>query len=85
MNDATAAQTPSNSSNEKMQTLIDGGICVGRRFAALPQKRRTVVRSSDPRFLVNRVKDHLIKIYGDKIRKVILYGSHVRSYERFRY
>jgi predicted nucleotidyltransferase len=29
--------------------------------------------------LVNRVKDHLIKMYGRKIRKVILYGSHVRG------
>jgi len=26
--------------------------------------------------LVNEVKDHLIKMYGEKIRKVILYGSH---------
>jgi len=29
--------------------------------------------------LVNRVKDHLIKMYGKKIRRVILYGSHVRG------
>jgi len=29
--------------------------------------------------LANRVKDHLIKIYGEKIKEVILYGSHVRG------
>ncbi|HDH45296.1 MAG TPA: nucleotidyltransferase domain-containing protein [Thermococcus sp.] len=29
--------------------------------------------------LVNQVKKHLIKRYGEKIREVILYGSHVRG------
>jgi predicted nucleotidyltransferase len=29
--------------------------------------------------LVNQVKSHLITIYGEKIREVILYGSHVRG------
>ena len=29
--------------------------------------------------LVNRIKEHLTRIYGEKIRQVILYGSHVRS------
>ncbi|MCD6166797.1 nucleotidyltransferase domain-containing protein [bacterium] len=29
--------------------------------------------------LVNQVKNHLIKKYGEKIREVILYGSHVRG------
>ncbi len=29
--------------------------------------------------LINRIKDHLIKIYGEKLKQVILYGSHVRS------
>lgn len=29
--------------------------------------------------LVEQVKEHLIKMYGKKIRKVILYGSHVRD------
>ena len=29
--------------------------------------------------LVNRVKDHLVERYGEKIRKVILYGSLVRG------
>jgi len=29
--------------------------------------------------LVNQVKDYLIKMYGEKIRRVILYGSHVRG------
>ena len=29
--------------------------------------------------LVNRVKAHLIKTYGEGITKVILYGSHVRG------
>ena len=29
--------------------------------------------------LVNRVKDHLIKMQGEKIRNVILYGSHTRG------
>lgn len=29
--------------------------------------------------LVNRVKDHLIKKYGERIKGVILYGSHVRG------
>lgn len=29
--------------------------------------------------LVNQVKNHLIKRYGEKVREVILYGSHVRG------
>lgn len=29
--------------------------------------------------LVNQVKNHLITTYGEKIREVILYGSHVRG------
>jgi len=29
--------------------------------------------------LINQVKTHLIKIYGGKIKKVILYGSYVRG------
>lgn len=29
--------------------------------------------------LVNRIKNHLIKTYGEKIKDVILYGSHVRG------
>lgn len=29
--------------------------------------------------LVNKVKNHLITTYGEKIREVILYGSHVRG------
>jgi len=29
--------------------------------------------------LINRIKVHLIKIYGGKIKKVILYGSYVRG------
>ena len=29
--------------------------------------------------LINRIKEHLIRIYGDKIKKVILYGSFVRG------
>jgi predicted nucleotidyltransferase len=29
--------------------------------------------------LVNQVKNHLITTYGEKIREVILYGSHARS------
>ena len=29
--------------------------------------------------LINRIKAHLIKTYGQKIRKVILYGSYVRG------
>ena len=29
--------------------------------------------------LANRIKKHLINIYGKKIKKVILYGSHVRN------
>ncbi|MDK2864887.1 MAG: uncharacterized protein PWP37_1079 [Thermotogota bacterium] len=29
--------------------------------------------------LVNQVKSHLRKRYGEKIREVILYGSHVRG------
>ena len=29
--------------------------------------------------LANQVKNHLIKKYGDKIKEVILYGSHVRG------
>jgi len=29
--------------------------------------------------LVNQVKSHLITAYGEKIREVILYGSHVRG------
>jgi predicted nucleotidyltransferase len=29
--------------------------------------------------LINQVKNYLINIYGEKVRKVILYGSHVRG------
>lgn len=29
--------------------------------------------------LANRVKTHLIKTYGEKIKDVILYGSHIRG------
>ncbi len=29
--------------------------------------------------LVNRVKDYLIEVYGEGIKGVILYGSHVRG------
>jgi len=29
--------------------------------------------------LVNQLKEHLIKIYGEKIKHVILYGSYVRG------
>ena len=29
--------------------------------------------------LVNQIKKYLMKIYGEKIKQVILYGSHVRS------
>jgi predicted nucleotidyltransferase len=31
------------------------------------------------RLLINRIKTHLVKTYGRKIRKVILYGSFVRG------
>ena len=29
--------------------------------------------------LVNKIKEHLIKIYGERIKQVILYGSQVRG------
>jgi len=29
--------------------------------------------------LINRIKAHLVKMYGGKIKKVILYGSYVRG------
>ena len=29
--------------------------------------------------LINQIKEHLIKMYGGKIKKVILYGSFVRG------
>jgi predicted nucleotidyltransferase len=29
--------------------------------------------------LINQIKAHLIKMYGDNIKKVILYGSYVRG------
>ncbi|MFZ2145987.1 MAG: nucleotidyltransferase domain-containing protein [Sedimentisphaerales bacterium] len=29
--------------------------------------------------LINKIKGHLIKIYGEEIKKVILYGSYVRG------
>ena len=29
--------------------------------------------------LVNQIKEYLLKIYGGKIRQVILYGSHARG------
>ena len=29
--------------------------------------------------LISRIKSHLIKLNGEKIRKVILYGSHARG------
>ncbi len=31
------------------------------------------------KFLINQIKAHLIKIYGERIKKVILYGSYVRG------
>jgi len=31
------------------------------------------------RSLISRIKAHLIKIYGEKVKKVILYGSCVRG------
>jgi len=39
------------------------------------------VRKTDKRVeqLVNQVKEHLIRVYGGKIKKVIIYGSHVRG------
>jgi len=29
--------------------------------------------------LINQIKAHLVKMYGDNIKKVILYGSYVRG------
>jgi len=29
--------------------------------------------------LVNQVKEHLTQMYGEKIKQIILYGSHVRG------
>ena len=29
--------------------------------------------------LINQIKEHLVKMYGEKVKKVILYGSHVRG------
>lgn len=29
--------------------------------------------------LINKIKEHLIKTYGERIKQVILYGSQVRS------
>jgi len=29
--------------------------------------------------LVNHLKDHLIKVYGEKIRGIIMYGSYIRG------
>ena len=29
--------------------------------------------------LINRMKEHLTKMYGEKIKKIILYGSYVRG------
>jgi len=29
--------------------------------------------------LINQIKTHLIKMYGERIKKVILYGSYVRG------
>lgn len=29
--------------------------------------------------LVNQIKEHLTKMYGEKIKQIILYGSHVRG------
>jgi predicted nucleotidyltransferase len=29
--------------------------------------------------LINQIKTHLIKMYGEKIKRVILYGSYVRG------
>jgi len=31
------------------------------------------------KLLINRIKAHLVKMYGGKIKKVILYGSYVRG------
>ena len=35
--------------------------------------------NQETRSLIDRVKAHLIKMYGQRIRKVILYGSYVRG------
>ncbi|MEX2706692.1 MAG: nucleotidyltransferase domain-containing protein [Candidatus Freyarchaeota archaeon] len=29
--------------------------------------------------LINQIKEHLIKVYGKKVKQVILYGSHARG------
>jgi len=29
--------------------------------------------------LINQIKSHLLKVYGEKVKKVILYGSYVRD------
>jgi len=29
--------------------------------------------------LINQIKAHLIKMYGEKVKKIILYGSYVRG------
>lgn len=29
--------------------------------------------------LINQIKAHLVKVYGERIKKVILYGSYVRG------
>jgi predicted nucleotidyltransferase len=31
--------------------------------------------------LINQIKEHLVGLYGEKIKKVILYGSYVRGEE----
>jgi predicted nucleotidyltransferase len=31
------------------------------------------------KLLINQIKEHLIKMYGGKVKKVILYGSYVRG------
>jgi len=31
------------------------------------------------KYLINQIKAHLVKVYGEGIKKVILYGSYVRG------
>lgn len=44
-------------------------------------KSKEMIKDSNIYGLLNEIKDGLQHIYGDKLRKVILYGSYARSEE----
>lgn len=59
-----------NSLAEILNLSFEQGMIMEKRIAKLDERTKQ---------LVNQVKNRLITIYGEKIKDVILYGSHVRG------